>query len=67
MLIRNIDKVEKKFKCGQIIADYIVSKNIPILGFDKNWYYFSDTPLLREILEKPPVLIRVALWLEGNG
>lgn len=67
MLIRNIDKVQKKFKCGHWVGEYLTQRNVPILGFDENWYYFADTELLREVLENPPLRIRLALWLEGNG
>ena len=68
MLIRNIDKVEKKFKCSRYVMNYLFTdKNIPILGYDDRFYYFADTELLREVLEKAPTRIKIALWLEGNG
>ena len=61
MYITNIKDVPniKVFKCGKRVSEWLIKeKNIPLLAIDKQGKYcFTDTELLREILDKKPFFI----------
>ena len=68
MYIRNVDAIKNQFKCGKLIALFLCEeKGLPVLGQDEQYYYFSNTDLLKEVLKNAPFYIKTYLWLEGNN
>jgi len=60
MKINNPEVIEKKFKCNKLVADYLIYKcHLPLLSMDKKWFYFAETPLLKESLENIPFYLKV--------
>jgi len=52
MYIRNVSFLKSSiFTCKKNVADYIISRNIPLLGRNNEDYYFADTELLQEIIK----------------
>jgi YHS domain-containing protein len=41
--IKNIDSINKKFKCGKSLANYLIKHGFYILSKNGKDYYFSDT------------------------
>ena len=69
MYILNVDDIpeHKLYRCNKSTAKWLQSKNIPLMGkSDTGEYIFSNTELLREILESKPFLLGV-LDLLYNG
>lgn len=48
------------YKSKVKIMEYLVYKcGIPILSFDKNFYYFARTDKLYECLDKMPLMLKI--------
>lgn len=59
-MIANVYNVPNKFKCKKLLANYLqYEKNLPLLSVDKNYYWFTDSPMLREILQNLPLWLKV--------
>ncbi len=59
-MIINAQKFMPTFKCKKLLANYLIyEKNLAILDVDKDYYYFNDNELLREILENAPIWVRL--------
>jgi len=65
MLI-NPESVKNKIGFARHISIYLINHGIPLLGYDKDQYYFADTILLREVLQKSPLLIKLAVFGESK-
>jgi len=53
--------IKRKYKCNKLVANYLIHElGFPVLGMDEKSYYFSDTPLLQEILQKLPLWLKIA-------
>lgn len=59
MFIANVDKKEL-FKCGEIVHKYLYDK-IPLLSRDNNYYYYSKTERLEQLLEDAPFWIKAVI------
>lgn len=67
VMITNPEIIENKYKCRKIIANYLVREcNIPILGIDKGYYYFSKTNYLDECLSRLPFTLKILLMIAGE-
>jgi hypothetical protein len=55
-MIRNPEILKNKFKCNKILAKYLESHGVPLLGMDKNgYYYFAKTNELMNTLKNAPL------------
>ena len=62
----NPDFIKRKYKCNKIMADYLIyNKGFPVLSVQEKDYYFSDTPLLQEILQNLPLWLKIANYFKG--
>jgi hypothetical protein len=60
MYIINPSVVENQYKCNGIIAKYLMYDcNLPLLSKNKGVFYFADTELLKECLEKLPFWMKI--------
>ena len=59
-MFTNPDFIKRKYKCNKLIANYLIYKlHMPLLGIDGKDYYFSDSPLLQEVLQKMPFWLKI--------
>ena len=57
----NADFIKNRYRCNKILADYLIYKlHLPLLAVKGKNYYFSDTPLLQEILRHLPLWLKLA-------
>jgi hypothetical protein len=63
-MILNIKSIPNKFKCGKRLGRYLVYHGMPILGIDKNIYYFARTNELNKILKNLPISLKIFKILE---
>lgn len=55
-MIRNPEILKNKFKCNKVLANYLESHGIPLLGMDKEgYYYFAESDELKNALKKAPL------------
>lgn len=59
MYIRNISSMGRTYSCTRFIGEWIKEKNFPVLSIENNRYYFADTELLREVIERIPIWMKV--------
>lgn len=60
MTIANINSLPKKYACKRLVMEYLVyTHKLPILGFDKKYFYFADTDELRACLEEMPIWLKI--------
>jgi hypothetical protein len=60
-MITNPKSIPSDFKIIRgniIIANYFISKGVPILSLENGIYYFSDVPFTRYYLKRAPFIIR---------
>jgi hypothetical protein len=62
MYILNPDSISN-FKCNSIVANYLLSKGVPILSRKKNIYYFAKSELTRKYLQVAPLHIKIFIKL----
>lgn len=56
----NPDIIKRKYRCNKLVADYLIYElHMPLLGIDGKDYYFSDNPLLQEVLQKMPFWLKI--------
>ena len=59
-MLTNPEIISNKFKCNKMLANYLAYElHFPILGIKGKNYYFANTPLLKECLQKLPLWLRV--------
>lgn len=55
-MITNPEILKNKFKCNKILADYLESHGIPLLGRNQDgYYYFAETDRLKDALKNAPL------------
>jgi len=65
-MITNPSIIKHKFRCkDKRIEEYLIFKcHIPLLGFDKEYFYFAHTVRLEECLKIMPLKLKILLWFE---
>jgi len=64
-MIVNPNVIENKYKCKKNVKNYLVKCGIPLLGFDRNYFYFTYTEKLKECLDKMPLGLKLLSLFEG--
>lgn len=59
MYIANVDVMGKTYSCTPFIGKWIKEKNFPVLSILGGKWYFSDTELLREVIEQIPTWMKI--------
>ena len=63
-MIINHEAIKRKFKCNDIVGDYLLRNfNLPVLSVDKGYYYFTDNEYFRECLKNLPLLYKIFMKL----
>jgi len=65
-MITNPENIENKFRCkDRRIEEYLIYRcHLPLLGFDKEYFYFAHTTRLEECFKNMPLKLKILLWLE---
>jgi hypothetical protein len=65
-MITNPSIIKEKYKCNKNIANYLIFKcNIPLLGVDKDYYYFANTDKLKECVKNMPLGLKILSIIAG--
>lgn len=58
-MILNIHSMPNKFKCRNKLGRYLYLHGVPLLGRDKDFYYFARTEILDNALKKAPWYLKI--------
>ena len=60
-MLVNPEVIQNKYRCNKTLSNYLVYElHFPLLGIKGKNYYFADTEVLRECLQKLPLWVRIA-------
>ena len=60
MYIKNSEQLKEVYRCNGVIAKYLmVDCSIPLLSREGRIFVFSDTPVLKEVLENLPFWLKI--------
>ena len=63
-MIVNHEIIEKKYKCGRNIMQYLTYKcHLPLLSFDGDYFYFANTCMLKAALDNMPLHLKIISFL----
>jgi hypothetical protein len=61
-MLVNSSVVKDRYGCNIFVKDYLVYKyQLPLLGLEKNTYYFARTHALEEALKKMPLYLKISM------
>jgi hypothetical protein len=64
MRVLNPQNMKRTFRCHYPLGDWLTEEfNLPPLNKDADFYWFSDTEELRNLLKIEPALIKLQEWL----
>lgn len=59
-MIINLETIENKFMCSKTVANYLIFEcKLPVLGYDKHYFYFANTDKLKECMKKMPLQVKI--------
>lgn len=59
-MITNVDIIKNVYKCKKPIAVYLIyTCKLPLLSFDKKFFYFSDNDKLQECIKSMPLILKI--------
>jgi len=59
-MITNPEIIQDKYVCNKRIAEYLVFKcSLPLLGVNKNCYYFANTDKLKDAVKNIPLGLKI--------
>lgn len=59
-MITNLEAIENKFMCNKTVANYLIFEcDLPVLGYDKHYFYFANTDKLKECMSKMPLTVKI--------
>jgi len=59
-MIINPNIIEKKYRCNKYVKSWLIRHyRIPLLSFDRKYFYFADTEKLRECIKHMPLDVRI--------
>lgn len=59
-MITNLETIESKFMCNKIVANYLMFEcKLPVLGYNKHYFFFANTDKLKECIKKMPLGIKI--------
>ena len=62
MYITNPSSLSNVYKTkSNIVKNYLIKNNIPLLSQDESGFYFSKTKLLQQVLDNSPLWIKILL------
>lgn len=63
-MITNPSVINKKYKCNDFVADYLIRKyDLPVLAVEKGYVYFTDNEHFRKCLSEVPFHIKLFSYL----
>ena len=58
-MIINNDILHNTYRCKEIVKNYLLKKGLPILSYDKDYFYFAKTEKLKDALKTMPLLLKI--------
>jgi hypothetical protein len=59
-MITNPSTIENKYKCNKYIKNWLIYNcHLPLLSFDKKYFYFANTDKLKKCLKEIPLGLKL--------
>lgn len=65
-MIINHSIIPDTYKCGKAVMRYLVASGVPIMSYDEQYFYFTNTELLQNFLKTMPLHLKILAGLSGK-